>query len=323
MTVREFDYNGWKQAVEIRNSAARVVVVPEVGRILHYSLPDSDNVLYEDLSLAGRTLPPGRFFEEDGQAVWLNFGGDKVWPTEQSRWPETNGTGWPPDPWFDGGTYAARLLPDGVELSSGVSDFNGARITRTIRLAAEGTRLSIAQRIEKVRSGQHAAAEPIPFTVWSVTQIRPPEQVLLPLRAGSRFPNRWHDYALENRACAHHVETDGDVAAFRPDPDRPQKIGVDAGPWLAGIVGNLLIVERFRFDSAAAYPDGGLSATVFTCPSYTELELMSPFGALGNGETIEFPIAWDLYRLPASCKTAAARRAATLKLLHSAGSDRL
>lgn len=302
--------------MEIRNADTRVVVVPEVGRILFYGFADGANVLYEDPSLFGRTLPaPGQFFEEDRTPVWLNFGGDKVWPTEQSQWPETNGIGWPPDPWFDGGAQSARLLPDGVEMTSEVSGFNGARITRSIRLAAEGTRLSIGQRIEKVRKGLKAAAEPVSFTMWSVTQIRPPEQVLLPLRTGSPYPGRWHDYRLDNRDCANEVEVLGDVAAFCPISGPPQKIGVDADPWLAGIVGDALIVQRFRRESGAVYPDGGLCATVFACPHYVELELMSPLRPLALGESMKFDIAWELHRLPAASGTPEARRAAALKRL--------
>lgn len=314
------NYHGWRNAVEIRNAAVRVVVVPEVGRILSYGFADGPNLLYEDASLFGRTLPaPGQFCEENGEPVWLNLGGDKVWPTEQSRWPETNGIGWPPDPWFDGGAHAARLLPDGVEITSEVSGFNGARITRTIRLAAEGTKLSIGQRIEKVRLGLNPEAEPIPFTMWSVTQIRPPEQVFLPLRTGSPYPNRWHDYRLDGRSLADEVDIRGDVAVFRPGSDGPRKVGVDADPWLAGIVDNALIVQHYRRDPAGVYPDGGLCATVFACPSYTELELMSPLTPLAPGGTLEFPIAWELHRLPASCATAGDRRAAALGILWKQG----
>jgi hypothetical protein len=316
VNVRELEYCGWTRAVEIRNAGTRVVVVPEIGRILSYGFVDGPNVLFEDPALAGRMLPgEGRFHEEAGAPEWLNFGGDKVWPTEQSRWPETNGLDWPPDPWFDGGAHSCTLLPDGVSLTSAVSRFNGARITRTLRLASAGTRLSIDQRIEKVQAGMNPQAEPIPFTMWSVTQIRTPEQVLLPLRAGSRHPGRWRDYAMDGHSCAHNVALEGDVAVFRPASSGSQKIGVDAGPWLAGIVDGHLMAQRFRFDTAGVYPDGGLSATVFTCPSYAELELMSPFAPLAIGQTLDFPIAWELHRLPGSCGTAASRRVAALALL--------
>jgi hypothetical protein len=306
-------YHGWPRAVEIRSDGARLVVVPEVGRILHYGFTDGRNVLYEDAALAGRRLPePVTFYEEQGKPVWLNFGGDKVWPTEQSHWAETNGVDWPPDPWFDGGAHTARLLPDGVELTSGVSRFNGARIIRTIRLAPEGTRVTIGQRIEKVGAGMHPTAEPIPFTIWSVTQIRPPQEVWLPLRSGSPYPGRWHDYRMDNRACAREVEIAGDMAIFRPVSGPLQKIGVDAEPWLAGVVEETILVQRFRRDPHGTFPDGGLCATVFACPSYVELELMSPLRPLAVGEALEFPITWELYPLPPGGRTGAARCVAEL-----------
>lgn len=310
---RAFTYHGWERAVELRNAVTRVVVVPEVGRILFYGFADEGNVLYEDAALAGRVLPaPGCFHEEHGAPVWLNFGGDKVWPTEQSRWPETNGIDWPPDPWFDGGVHTARLLPDGVELTSGVSRFNGARIIRTIRLAPEGTQVTIGQRIEKVCAGRNPAAEPIPFTIWSVTQIRPPREVWLPLRTGSPYPDRWHDYRLDDRDCAREVEISGDMAVFRPVVGPPQKIGVDAEPWLAGVVEETVFVQRFRRDPDGRFPDGGLCATVFACPAYVELEVMSPLRPLAVGDMLEFPIAWELHRLPPGGRTGSAPRVAEM-----------
>jgi hypothetical protein len=314
--VQTIDYHGWKDAIEISNGEARMVVVPSIGRILSYGFMDGENVLWENPECRGKTLPPGGPAIENGAPVWMNFGGDKVWPTEQSRWPETNGTAWPPDHWFDGGAHAVRLLEDGVEIRAGVSGFNGGCSIREIRLAQKGTRVTIRQKIEKVKAGGNASAEPVPFTNWNVTQIRQPEMTLLPLNSGSKFKNRWYDYSGEKRECAKNVTIhDGEVAAFRPDSVLSQKIGADSGPWIAGIVGHLLMAELFEYDPEADYPDGGLSETVYTCPQYSEIELMSPMKSLKIGEVLSFDIAWELHPLPPSCGTAEERRAAALEIL--------
>jgi len=313
--VRMVDYHGWKKAVEIVNLDARLVVVPSIGRILYYGFLDGENVLWENPECSGRTLPPGGPAEEGGAPAWINFGGDKVWPTEQSQWPKTNGYAWPPDPWFDGGGHAFRLLDDGVEITSAVSDFNGGRSIREIRLARAGSRLSIVQRIEKVKMGRNMEAEPVPFTNWNVTQIRQPEMALLPLNPRSQLADRWKVYSGEKRECAKNVTVTGGVAALRPDPAISQKIGTDSGPWIAATVGDILIVELFERDPDAAYPDGGLSEAVYTCPQYTEIELMSPLKTLRIGEALTFDIAWHLYRLPRSCRTAEERREAALRIL--------
>ena len=246
----------------------------------------AENVLWENPECRGKTLPPDGPAEEKGAPVWMNFGGDKVWPTEQSQWPKTNGYAWPPDHWFDGGAHSVRLLEDGVEIKGGVSGFNGGRSIREIRLAPNGTRVTIRQKIEKVKAGRNASAEPVPFTNWNVTQIRQPEMILLPLNPKSKFAERWYDYSGEKRECAKNVTVEGDVADFRPDSVISQKIGADSGPWIAGIVGNCLIAEMFERDPKAVYPDGGLSETVYTCPQYSEIELMSPFKSLKIGEVL-------------------------------------
>jgi hypothetical protein len=315
VNIQKMDYHGWTDALEISNGMARVVVVPSIGRILFYGFTDGENVLWENPDCRGKTLPPGGPATENGAPVWVNFGGDKVWPTEQSRWPETNGTAWPPDHWFDGGAHAVRLLEDGVEIRGGVSGFNGGRSIREIRLARKGTRVTIRQKIEKVKTGGNASAEPVPFTNWNVTQIRQPEMTLLPLNPKSRFPDRWYDYSGEKRECVKNVFIDGGVAVFRPDSVLSGKIGADSGPWIAGIVGPLLMAELFEYDPEAAYPDGGLSETVYTCPQYAEIELMSPFKSLKTGEVLTFDIAWELHRLPGSFRTAEERRAAALRIL--------
>ena len=313
--VRIIGYRGWKKAVEITNRDARLVVVPSIGRIMHYGLTGGENVLWENSECFGKTLPTGGPATENGNPVWVNFGGDKVWPTEQSQWPKTNGYAWPPDHWFDGGTHSFRLLEDGVEITGGASDFNGGRSIREIRLAPGGTRVSILQKIEKVKMCKNFSAEPVPFTNWNVTQIRPPEMVLLSLNPKSRFPERWHDYSGGKRECAKNVRVEDGVAVLRPDSAKDQKIGADSGPWIAGIAGNCLIVELFQRDPNGLYPDGGLSETVYTCPQYTEIELMSPLKSLKIGEALTFGIAWELRRLPQSCRNADERRTAALGIL--------
>ena len=75
------------------------------------------------------------------------------------------------------------------------------------------------------------------------------------------------------------------------------------------------MVEFFRRDGTQRYPDNGLSAEVYTCPDYTELELLSPWVYLQVGQVLEHPIAWELKKLPAKAKTPEARRRAALEWL--------
>jgi len=309
--VRPVEYCGWPGSVEIANAEARLVVVPAIGRIMHYALTEGDNVLWQDADQHGRVLPGGEPIAEDGQYVWTNFGGDKVWTNQQDQFRKINGHSWPPDHWFDGGAHSVQVLPDGVRLTSQVSEYCGARVVRTVRLAPQGSRVTIHQELEKVRPAAKAELEPLEFTLWNVTQIRRPEQVLLPLNPHSAFESGYYAW---DQTAVDHFRVEGDVGVFTPD-SRSQKVGADTDRWLAAIVDGTVMAEFFDRDATQRYPDGGLSAEAYACADYVELELLSPLKALGVGEAMSFTIGWELKRLPAELSTPEARRQAAVEWL--------
>lgn len=304
MKVRTIEYRGWKDSVEIVNAECRVVVVPAVGRILHYGFRDGENLLWENPALSGNRLPDPESADFSDATEWLNFGGDKVWPMEQTRWPAVNGRAWPPDPWFDGAPHEVRLTDDGCVITGPVSRFNGGRSVREIGLAASGTALSIRQRIEKIRPVPSEAGRPLRFTNWNVTQIRKPERILFPADPRDPSGSWFHDYVFEGESASgclgKRPAACGETGVFTPDPVRSLKIGADTDGWLAGLAGEALIVERFARVPGAAYPDGGLTIAAYSCPDYAELEIMSPMTPLGPGQSLVFDIAWELAALSAS-----------------------
>ena len=126
---------------------------------------------------------------------------------------------------------------------------------------------------------------------------------------------RYFPFGFAQSAAVRNFTIQGDIGIFVPDAEENQKTGADSDRWLAGIVGDVVMAEFFRRDATQRYPDGGLSAEVYTCPDYTELELLSPWVYLEVGETLEHPIAWELLKLPPSADTPAARRAAAVAWL--------
>jgi hypothetical protein len=310
--VKKVNYKGWKNSIEISNGEVKLVVVPAIGRIMHYGFVDGDNIIWSDPQFHGQTLPGEPNKDDEGAYIWTNFGGDKVWSNEQREFERINGHAWPPDHWFDGGKHAVEMLADGVVISSSVSDYNGARSVREIRLAEQGTRVSIEQKIEKVKE---ASVEPLRYTIWNVTQIQPPEQTFYPLNPHSHFDQRYHPFGFAESAAVGNFTIKGDIGIFVPDPVEAQKTGTDSDRWLAGIVGQTVMAEFFRRDGTQRYPDEGLSAEVYTCADYTELELLSPWVYLAVGEVLAHPIAWELKRLPAEANTAELRLAAAVEWL--------
>ena len=318
VSVKLFNYLGWDNSIQISNGNVEVVVVPQIGRIMHYGFVNSENLLWSDEQFHGKILPNGEpNRDEEGVYEWTNFGGDKVWPNQQSEFEQINGFSWPPDPAFDGGVHSYDLLDNGVRITSPVSKLNGAQSIRSIRLSETGSRIEIMQTLKKVALASNTQLEPLRYTIWNVTQIRQPEQTLYPLNPHSHFESRYFPFSWEESAAVSNFSIEGDVGIFIPDAEKPQKTGADSDIWLAGIIDDVVIAEFFRRDSTQRYPDGGLSAEVYTCPDYTELELLSPWVYLKIGETLEHPIAWELKRLPSSANTPQLKRAAALEWLQA------
>ncbi|MBN1481138.1 hypothetical protein EH223_01615 [candidate division KSB1 bacterium] len=313
VTVTKITYNGWENSYEMTNGLVKVVVVPAIGRIMYYGYVGGANVLWDDPSLYGKTLPSGQPYRVNGQITWANFGGDKVWPTEQSQFPAINGHSWPPDHWFDGGAHQADEIANGLRITSNVSDYCGAYSIREISLDPQSTQLLIQQTIKKVKRAQNSSVEPIDYTIWNITQIRSPHMAIFNLNPASSLPNKIHLWSNEAGA---QISMDENIATFVPHPSRQLKAGADSDHWLGAIVENVVIGEFFRRQTGT-YPDGGLSAEVYTSPQYTELELLSPFAQLNIGGSIRFDISWRLVKLPADAATMSQKRDAAVAWLNS------
>lgn len=299
LTITKATYSGWADSYELSNGQVKVVVVPAIGRIMYFGLKNGKNILYNDAAYAGKTLPAGQPYKENGSVTWANFGGDKVWPTQQDKFPVINGYGWPPDHWFDGGAHQAEEIPGGVKITSMVSEFCGARCIREITLSDSSAELRISQTIRREKRARNNSAEPIEFTLWNVTQIRSPLAAIFNLNPASSLTDGIYFFSNDARSS---YAKQGSLGVFTPSSSASQKAGADSDNWLGAIVDNIVIGEFFRRQTGV-HPDGDLSAEVYTSPQYTELELLSPLTKLSIGQEIHHDIVWRLHALPAEART--------------------
>jgi len=292
-------YNGWTNSIQLTNKEIKLVVVPQIGRIMHFSFLNEKNLLYENSQFHGQTYSVENPYKEDGKIAHAAFGGDRIWPTIQDSFKVLNGSRGLSDPWIDGSKWEYELVNNGVQITSRVSDFIGAKVTRTITLNPEGTTVNIQQKMEKVKRGKQKRLEPIPLTIWNLSKITTPDFTLIPLRERSSFENgifipTWPDNI--NSAWKNYSRI-GDVGMLIPDPELFQKVGADSKGWVAGVTGNIVFGEFFQFNEKEVYPDGGTSATIFTCSDFTELECLSPVKKLTPGKSIQFDIQWKLHKI--------------------------
>ena len=67
----------------IRNSTARLLISPDAGRIISYSLSTGENLLFVNESEFEKN-PTGDSLH------WINFGGIRFHPAPQSSWAKTS-----------------------------------------------------------------------------------------------------------------------------------------------------------------------------------------------------------------------------------------
>jgi hypothetical protein len=293
--VRLINYKGWEQAVELQNDTVRVVVVPSIGRIMHYSFLDGENLLYTNPEMYGQQLVPGEVFMKDGKAANVMFGGDRLVTLPEHLLDRVLSNRINTDPWIDGRAWEMKLINDGVCIESPVSQLFGVQLTRWIRLEPQGTKVRIDQRMIRIQLPETAGVEQIPLTIWNLTQIPPPEQTWQPLATNSSLENGIYVPPFSKKSVlGNYVIQDG-MIQLTPNKQRSQKIGTDSRGWVAGLIGKTLMIERFDFIEGATYPDWGTSTAVYTNPMLAELECLSPQKVLAIGDSIEHTIWWELH----------------------------
>ena len=312
--VEKIGYLGWKDSWRLRNKACELVVVPQISRVLHFSLRGGENVLYVNRDLAGQTVP-----KDDVQ--WHNFGGDKVWPTAQGLWEKYTGRkGWPPPYEFDCAPATAEPVKGGVRLTTPLSPHFGARCIREFVLDPQRPLVRIRQFHEKIEGN------PAEMTLWSITQVRKPLFALLPLEDGNRAGGcKLLGKAIEPLFLVHKS-----VLSLRNHDTEGQKVGVlpDAkhhDGWVAAAYEKLLFVQSHRLEKGASYPDDGCHAELFTAPKalghYIELELLSPLRELRAGQKLRDDAVWQLVPLPEGTPDDPARLAAIAREAHRTALD--
>jgi hypothetical protein len=227
---------------------------------------------------------------------WVNFGGDKSWPSPEAEWGRYTGRkGWRPPPTFDGLPAFVKIEGSTVVLSTELDPFYGIRTERRIRLHSTKPELTITTTFERTRG------DPSPVGIWVVTQLQHPQQLFASIVSRPVFTN----------GCVQLSQTppptlrlkDG-LLQLERDLTTPHKIGLDADGLLwVGARHTLQIgCRRLR---GKPYPDGGSNAEIYTSPdplSYIELETLGPLYQLKAGRSIQHENVYTLgrRRLPAA-----------------------
>jgi hypothetical protein len=286
MKVRHTDFYGWK-AITLSNREAEVVIVPEIGRVMRFSLTKKKN---EDGPF-WRNPALGNGLQADSEG-WTNYGGDKAWPAPQSDWPQITGKGWPPPKGFDFSPFHATIKGDKVETTSAVDPDYGIRVQRVISLDPKKPEMTIKTTYEKVKG------DPVKVGVWTITQLNPPERAFIRLPKNPAMAQGYTSF-LPN--LPKDLEIRGRLLSLIRDPDNKTLIGTegDALLWV-GDGPDLLIVDKTPQPKPgmAERPDKGSHAKIYTNSGdelkYVEFELLEPLHTLKRGESASMTTTYAL-----------------------------
>ncbi len=277
------EYHGYREAIELKRGATRVVLCPEIGgRVLEFSI-DGKNALYLDEKDTG---------SQATQKPVTSAGRFDYGPELTVR----------PHPAIWSGSWSAAITgPASVRLTSADDKSAGVRLVREFTLGEGPTaHLSCTQTIENISDA------PIDVCHWGRSFSPGGGVCIVPLGdRPSRFPSKYAMYeesaVINVRATDPNiVERDGMLVIVAP-PRKP-KLGFDSqAGWLAySMPGDLLFVKRF-----ATYPDrvyneaAGLTLSVWYPEGpRIELEPIGPRECLSPGERAVFTEGWYLTTFP-------------------------
>ena len=271
------------KTITITNNTITVKIAPSIGRIIHFGFNNQRNILW---------LNNNPKAENQG---WINWGGDKIWPAQQSNWNLIYGGGsWPPQTSLDGKPFQVTEQSDSKVVIESTCDTNlHIRLRRSISINPNKPELTIINTITRT------APSPWPVQIWSVSQCIPPRATMLAIAANAPdrktrpFSNLWdaplpspNATIINDRALYFRLSKDLTIA----------KTGT-IGSWCAALYDDLTFLQAFDAPADACYPDGA-NVEAFMFDSYTELELLSPSVHLQAGQSTTSTTTW--YLLPAA-----------------------
>lgn len=290
-------------AYRLSDGRSEAVIVPELGRVMSFNLVGKPNLLW--------TSNRQKFKPDE----WRNWGGAKTWPAPMAAWPQLIGRHWPPPTSWENQPQEAEVLSGGIlRLTTAPLGQTGVKLAREFHFDANGD--FVIRQIATKHSG-----EPVDLSLWSVTQIKSPDVVLLPKSGRADLPAGYHWLMAPTNPAS--ITSLHDVLEVKPTRDSPSKLGVDNhAAWaLALKYGTAFLQQASR--PAGSYPDavagGGFPVELFfngqQREPYTEIELLSPVRTYHYGSRWQHTVRWHLYELPSSDIPEPATRAALDKII--------
>ena len=285
-------YRGWSDSVFLSNRSAEVIMVPQVARVLHFSLRGMSNILWEDPAAGGQLQNP----DSETTGEYVNYGGAKLWVAPQSKW-GTKWTVWPPFYGLDSGPCKSSIRKDGSVLLTGLdSRTAGVRIDRTASLAKNS--------VSFVYTMSNISDKPVEWGIWMVANVKPGGRTFIPYVDNAELWSNEKDKKVPD-SFAWKRQDGLLVMDFPEGKDGSKLFSLSAGGWLAYIVEGQAFFITYTPDLKAVQPEGEAPTEIFRGKDFVELEHVGPLVKLSPGGTTSLTERWHLLKAPAISDPAA------------------
>ena len=283
----------WEQygsCLRLSNGSIEAIVSVDVGpRVLFFGFVGGENIMNanrkEFPSVANAAMDshyyPG--------AVWENLGGHRLWFSPEKM----------PDTYYpDTNPVAYTLTTHGVILTPLPQHENGLAMEIELIMDEKAPTMEVLHRITNL------ADEPKDLALWALSVCEKGGLVILPM-------NDRDTGLLSNRHIAVWPYTDlGDPRLYfgnryvtlqqDPSVNKPLKLGFDLEKGKLWYVLKNSVFEKSYTPNHphGRYPDGGVSAEIYTCPFFTEVESLSEQAVLASGATASHTERWTMRRKP-------------------------
>lgn len=288
VTITPTNYHGWPDCYILSNGKVEAVVVPAIGRIMQFGFVGEEGVFWENRSLDGREANADLLVW--AAKDWVNFGGDKTWPSPEADWSLfTNRKGWRPPLAFDGAPSGATVKGSTLTLSTYTDPFYGTRAHRRIELHPRDPVMTITTTFERIEG------EPAVMGIWVITQLKEPVGLFAPVPKKPVFPN---GYTLLSAEPPPDLKVHDGLVSLTRNPKAAHKIGLDGDSLLWVGEKHTLRIDSPRV-AKAQYPDQGSSTEIYVSADplpYIELETLGPLHRMKPKDKISRANTYTLSR---------------------------
>lgn len=256
-----------------------LVLNPALGRIVELRTPTVKNLIWMN------PTP-----EEGKLNGWVNWGGEKLWWGPQEDWARVTGVRWPVDPAIDLEWSVTDQTAERLALRGRVSEYQGVRAEREIRLLPEVTGFVVQTTLRREVDKPHR------IQPWAVAQVRPPEWCWMDCGTSEGAPYLDMRPGLDPKPFVHPVE--GQAGLLRVQACAGVFMIGTGGRWLAAVYPDVVLVQIITSPRRGQYLEG-VSLQLFSADPYVELETLGGVETPAVGESTGYDLTWLLLPRPA------------------------